>query len=93
MRHGPDPYTRCLELLDEWLNQHPQPTAQLLTTITQLHNTKTTGDQLAALLTTITNTERERTKGAWQIVISNQLLTDAVFTLQQWRQLTETTDK
>ena len=89
MRHGPDPYKRCLELLDEWERTHPQPTQTLLETTTRLHNTQTTGDQLAAILTTITTTERERTKGAWQIIISNQLLTDAMFTLEQWRETTQ----
>lgn len=88
MRHGPDPYTQCLQLLDDWLDQHPQPTVQLLETTTRLHNIKTTGDHMADLLTDITNAERTRIKGAWQITISNHVLTDALFTLDQWQNCT-----
>jgi hypothetical protein len=81
-----DPYTRVLELFDEWQTQHPQPTKQLLEQTTRLHNTTETGNQLAAILTTITQTERTRIKGEWQINISNQLLIKALQTLEQWKQ-------
>jgi hypothetical protein len=89
MRHGPDPYARVLELFDEWQTQHPEPTKQLLEQTTRLHNITQTGQQLADALTTITTTERERTKGSWQIVISNQLLTEMLHTLDVWRELTK----
>jgi hypothetical protein len=78
-----------LELLDDWLDQHPQPTVQLLETTTRLHNIQTTGDRMADLLSIITTTERERIKGSWQIVISNQLLTEMLHTLDVWRELTK----
>jgi hypothetical protein len=77
--------------MDEWLDQHPQPTVQLLETTTRLHNIQTTGNHMADLLTDITNAERTRIKGEWQITISNQLLTDAVFTLDQWQNCTSST--
>jgi hypothetical protein len=90
MHHGPDPYTKVLALFDEWQTTHPQPTEQLLEQTTRLHNTITTGNQLADILTDITNAERTRMKGSWQITVSNQLLTQTVFMLDQWRQITET---
>jgi hypothetical protein len=62
---------------------------QLLEQTTRLHNITQTGNQLADALTTITTTERERTKGSWQIVISNQLLTEMLHTLDVWRELTK----
>ena len=90
MHHGPDPYTKMLALFDEWQATHPQPTVQLLQQTGRLQNIITIGNQLADILTDIKNAERTRIKGSWQITISNQLLTQTVFMLDQWQQITET---
>ena len=88
MRHGPDPYTRVLALLDQWDAAHPQPTEQLLRQTARLQNITETGEQMAQTLTAITGAERTRTKGSWQIVVSNQTLTETLAMLDTWRLLT-----
>jgi hypothetical protein len=79
-----------LALFDEWHAAHPQPTAQLLEQTARLQNITETGGQMAATLTAITGAERTRLKGSWQIVISNQILTETLHTLGVWQRLTNT---
>jgi hypothetical protein len=77
-----------LALFDQWHEQHPQPTAQLIQQTALLQNITETGEQMAQTLTAITGAERTRTKGSWQIVISNQTLTETLATLDVWATLT-----
>ena len=83
-----DPYAVQLAALDRWNSLHPQPTAELITTIRRCETYRNAGDRVAVILQWITTQPRERVGGLVRIEMPSARLTTAAEAGGHWAETT-----